>query len=95
MYVSYCPGESDFPRRPWWTATEDLVGVRNQLMYGLVDPIEDDVARLTFERDFGSIKSGEVMTFRVGGGPNARAFLPVGSPTDRCWQGTRTAVRPS
>jgi hypothetical protein len=46
-------------------------------VYGLVDPIEDDVAQLTFERDFGSIKAGEMLTFRVGGGPNARAYLPV------------------
>jgi endo-1,4-beta-mannosidase len=77
VYVSYCAGESDFQRGPWWTATEDLFGVRNQLMYGLVDAIEDDVARLTFEHDFGSIKTGETLAFRVGGGPNARAFLPV------------------
>jgi endo-1,4-beta-mannosidase len=77
VYVSYCAGESDFQRGPWWTATEDLFGVRNQLMYGLVDPIEDDEAQLTFERDFGSINAGETLTFRVGGGPNARAFLPV------------------
>jgi endo-1,4-beta-mannosidase len=77
VYVSYCAGESDFQRGPWWAATEDLFGVRNQLIYGLVDPIEDDEAQLTFERDFGSIKAGEVLTFRVGGGPNARAFLPV------------------
>ena len=77
VYVSYCAGESDFQRGPWWTATEDLFGVRNQLVYGLVDPIEDDVAQLTFERGFGSIKAGETLTFRVGGGPNARAFLPV------------------
>jgi len=77
VYVSYCAGESDFQRGPWWTATEELFGVRNQLMYGLVDPIEDDEAQLRFERDFGSIKAGEILTFRVGGGPNARAFLPV------------------
>jgi endo-1,4-beta-mannosidase len=77
VYVSYCAGESDWQRGPWWTATEDLFGVRNQLVYGLVDPIEDDVAQLTFERDFGSIKAGEMLTFRVGGGPNARAYLPV------------------
>jgi len=77
VYVSYCSGESDFQRGPWWTATEELFGVRHQLVYGLVDPITDDVAELTFERDFGSIKSGETLTFRVGGGPNARAYLPV------------------
>jgi endo-1,4-beta-mannosidase len=77
VYVSYCAGESDVQRGPWWSATEDLFGVRNQLVYGLVDPIEDDEAQLTFERDFGSIKAGEVLTFRVGGGPSARAFLPV------------------
>ena len=35
------------------------------------------MAQLRFERDFGSIKAGETLTFRVGGGPNARAFLPV------------------
>jgi endo-1,4-beta-mannosidase len=77
VYVSYCAGESDFQRGPWWTATEDLFGVRHQLVYGLVDPIEGDAAELTFEQDFGSIKAGETLTFRVGGGPNARAFLPV------------------
>ena len=77
VYVSYCAGESDFQRGPWWTATEDLFGVRNQLMYGLVDPIEDEVAQLRFEHAFGSIKAGETLSFRVGGGPNARAFLPV------------------
>jgi endo-1,4-beta-mannosidase len=77
VYVSYCAGESDCQRGPWWTATEDLFGVRNQLMYGLVDPIEDEVAQLRFEHAFGSIKAGETLSFRVGGGPNARAFLPV------------------
>ncbi len=77
VYVSYCAGESDFQRGPWWTATEELFGVRHQLVYGLVDPIEDDVAQLRFEVDFGSIKAGETLSFRVGGGPNARAFLPV------------------
>jgi len=77
VYVSYCAGESDFQRGPWWTATEELFGVRHQLVYGLVDPIIGDVAELTFERDFGSIKAGETLSFRVGGGPNARAFLPV------------------
>jgi endo-1,4-beta-mannosidase len=77
VYVSYCAGESDSQRGPWWTATEELFGVRHQLVYGLVDPIEDDVAQLRFEVDFGSIKAGETLSFRVGGGPNARAFLPV------------------
>jgi len=77
VYVSYCAGESDFQRGPWWTATEDLFGVRHQLVYGLVDPIEDDTAQLRFEVDFGSIRAGETLSFRVGGGPNARAFLPV------------------
>ena len=77
VYVSYCAGESDFQRGPWWTATEELFGVRHQLVYGLVDPIVDDVVQLRFEVDFGSIKAGEMLSFRVGGGPNARAFLPV------------------
>ena len=77
VYVSYCAGESDFQRGPWWTATEELFGVRHQLVYGLVDPIVDDVVQLRFEVDFGSIKAGETLSFRVGGGPNARAFLPV------------------
>jgi len=77
VYVSYCAGESDFQRGPWWTATQELFGVRHQLVYGLVDPIADDVAQLTFERDFGSIAAGETLSFHVGGGPNARAYLPV------------------
>jgi endo-1,4-beta-mannosidase len=77
VYVSYCAGENDAQRGPWWAATEELFGVRNKLMYGLADPIEDDEAVLTFEVDFGSIKAGQTLTFRVGGGPNGRAFLPV------------------
>lgn len=77
VWVSYGVGESVFQRGPWWTNTLNLFGVRNDLVYGLNDPIEDDELVLTFVAPLGDIDAGESLTFAVGGGPNARAFLPV------------------
>lgn len=77
VWVSYAAGESDFQRGPWWTHTLALFGVRNDLVYGLNDPIEDDRVTVRFEQPFGDIEVGEVLSFAASGGPNARAFLPV------------------
>lgn len=77
VYVSYCAGEGTVQRGPWWTATEQLFGVRNRLVYGLVEPIEDEVVTLTFERPLGSISAGESLRLAVAGGPDARSYLPV------------------
>jgi beta-glucosidase len=77
VWVSYAAGESDVQRGPWWTHTTELFGVRNALVYGLNDPIEDDVVELCFVSPLGDIDAGEVLRFRAAGGPNARCYLPV------------------
>jgi beta-glucosidase len=81
VYVSYCAGVSDVQRGPWWTATEQLFGVRHELVYGLNDPITDDVVTLRFDVAFGGVAAGETLQFRAAGNENSRAFLPV-NPTD-------------
>jgi endo-1,4-beta-mannosidase len=77
VWVSYGPGDSDFQRGPWWTNTTELFGVRNALVYGLNDPIEDDDVELTFVAPLGDIAAGERLRFTAAGSANSRAFLPV------------------
>jgi endo-1,4-beta-mannosidase len=77
VYVSYCAGEGDVQRGPWWTATEHLFGVRNRLVYGLTERIEDDVVEMTFVRRLGTLHEGQVLRFDSAGGPEARSYLPV------------------
>ena len=77
VWVSYGPGDSDFQRGPWWTNTTELFGVRNALVYGLNDPIEDDEVELTFLARLGGIAAGERLRFTAAGSANSRAFLPV------------------
>lgn len=77
VYVSYCAGESGFQRGPWWTCTEELFGVRNDLVYGLNNPVEDDEVVIAFSEDLGSIRAGEQLVVRAAGNENSRAFLPV------------------
>ncbi|MFF4649221.1 cellulase family glycosylhydrolase [Streptomyces sp. NPDC001380] len=77
VYVSYCPGAHDEQRGPWYAHLDELFGVRHQLEYGLVDPIEDDEVVLTFTRAFGSLPEGAKLAFRAAGTPDSRVFLPV------------------
>ncbi|MCE7000456.1 cellulase family glycosylhydrolase [Saccharothrix sp. S26] len=77
VYASYFVGEHRTQRGPWWPGLDGMFGVVKQLRYGLVDPIEDDVLRMVFQRDFGGIGAGEELVFRVGGTAESRAFLPV------------------
>ena len=77
VYVSYGAGESASQRGPWWAHTEELFGVRHRLVYGLNDPIDDDVVILTFTGALGDIEPGSALRFPVAGGVNARAYLPV------------------
>ena len=77
VWVSYCAGDTDTQRGPWWTNTVELFGVRNALLYGLNDPIEDDEVRIRFLAPLGDIAVDELLTFRAAGSRNARAFLPV------------------
>ena len=77
VYVSYFPGNVPAQRGLWHPSPEKFFGVESRLRYGLVDPIEDDTVSWTFEEDFGGIRAGESLTFRVAGNEHGRAFLPV------------------
>jgi beta-glucosidase len=81
VYASYCVGESAGQCGPWWIYTEEIFGVERQLVYGLNDPIVDEVVEITFGADFGSLHAGDVLRFAAAGTKDARAFLPV-VPTD-------------
>ena len=77
VYASYCAGESPTQRGPWWIYTEEIFGVQRDLVYGLNDPIVDEVVEFTFIADFGSIHAGDMLRFTAAGNADARAFLPV------------------
>jgi endo-1,4-beta-mannosidase len=80
VYVSYCAGDVSWHRGPSYGAMNGLFGVRHQLDVGLVDPVADDVVKLTLTRDFGGLSRGTTLAFPVAGNEHARACLPV-SPT--------------
>lgn len=77
VYVSYCPGAHDEQRGPWYAHLDELFGVRHQLEYGLVNPIEDDEVAFTFARAFGGLPEGARLTFPAAGTASSRSFLPV------------------
>ncbi len=77
VYVSYFAGSTLRQRGPWMTWLEDLFGVRHLLRYGLIDPIVEDVVTFEFLEDLGEITPGTEMSFKVGGSPSARSYLPV------------------
>ncbi|MEV7422793.1 cellulase family glycosylhydrolase [Streptomyces sp. NPDC091212] len=77
VYVSYSPGAHDEQRGPWYAHLDQFFGVRHQLEYGLVNPIEDDEVTLTFGRSFGTLGAGDTLRFRTAGTDSSRVFLPV------------------
>ncbi|MFJ2442016.1 cellulase family glycosylhydrolase [Streptomyces sp. NPDC087658] len=77
VYVSYSPGAHDEQRGPWYAHLDRLFGVRHQLEYGLVNPIEDAEVTLTFTRAFGTLDEGDTLRFRTAGTDSSRVFLPV------------------
>lgn len=77
VWTSYSSGDNDAQRGPWWTDTEGLFGVRNDLVYGLVDPIEDDEVELRLVVPLGDLPAGETLRFHAAGNRHSRAFLPV------------------
>ena len=77
VYVSWFAGDHDVQRGPWYADLDDLFGVRQQLSYGLVEPVEGETVTWTFVVAFGGIPAGTDLTFAVGGGPDARSYLPV------------------
>ena len=77
VYLSYFAGSTSVQRGSWIPSLGEIFGVRRQLWYGLVDPIEDDEVTFTFTADFGDIAAGEQVSFNVAGNESARSFLPV------------------
>ena len=77
VYVSYFPGDVPVQRGLWHPSPEEFFGVESRLRYGLVDQIEDDTVSWSFEEDFGDIRAGDSLSFRVAGNEHGRAFLPV------------------
>jgi endo-1,4-beta-mannosidase len=77
VYVSCSSGENSWHRGPSYGWLNELFGVRHQLDVGLGNPIEDDVAEFTLDRDFGGLARGTRLTFTVAGNEHSRAFLPV------------------
>jgi endo-1,4-beta-mannosidase len=77
VYVSYSPGESTWHRGPSYGRLNELFGVTHHLDVGMGNPIEDDVAEFTLDRDFGGLARGTTLAFRVAGNEHSRSFLPV------------------
>jgi hypothetical protein len=77
VYVSYCAGDVPWHRGPSYGSMNELFGIRHQLDVGVGDPIEDDVVRLTFTREFGGLARGTTLDFRAAGNEHARAYLPL------------------
>jgi len=80
VYVSYCAGDVPWHRGPSYGSMNELFGIRHQLDVGVGDPIEDDVVRFTFTRDFGGLARGATLEFKAAGNEHARAYLPL-TPT--------------
>jgi endo-1,4-beta-mannosidase len=77
VYASYFAGSTASRRGPWFPWLEEIFGVRHQLRYGLVDPIEEDEIVLEFVAPFEELALGTKLSFSVEGSASARAYLPV------------------
>ena len=77
VYLSYSAGDTEWHRGPSYGRLDAAFGVRHQLDVGLVNPIEDDLAVLRLQRDFGGLARGATLSFAVAGNQHSRAFLPV------------------
>ncbi|MFN3337558.1 MAG: beta-mannosidase, partial [Thermomicrobium sp.] len=42
VYISFFAGSTAAQRGPWWPNLDQRFGVRHQLQYGLVAPVDDD-----------------------------------------------------
>jgi Cellulase (glycosyl hydrolase family 5) len=77
VYVSFFAGSTSNQRGPWLPWLDELAGVRHELHYGLVDPIEEDEVLLELVVPLGGLPAGERLVFRVPADGGARAYLPV------------------
>jgi endo-1,4-beta-mannosidase len=77
VYLSYFAGSARSQVGPWVPWLGELFGIRHQLRYGLVDPIEDDEVVFSFVEALGDLAVGDELAFKVAGNKSARAFLPL------------------
>ena len=77
VYLSYFAGSAPSQIGPWVPWLGELFGIRHQLRYGLVDPIEDDEVVFSLVEAVGDLTRGDELRFRVAGTESSRAFLPV------------------
>jgi endo-1,4-beta-mannosidase len=78
VYVSYSPGSHEVQRGPWYAHVNELFGIRHQLEYGLIDPIEDPETVLTLTAPLGGLAEGTELRFHSAAGtPSGRARLPL------------------
>ncbi|MGJ7906570.1 cellulase family glycosylhydrolase [Actinopolyspora sp. H202] len=77
LYLSYCHGTGSFQRGPWIAGLDRIFGVKHQLWYGQVDPIQREEVELTFRTDFGGLAAGTKLSLPVAGNRHSRARLPV------------------
>jgi endo-1,4-beta-mannosidase len=77
VYLSYFAGSTPNQRGPWITWLEEIFGIRHQLHYGLVDPIEGQTVELELVQPLGALAAGTRLRFAVAGEQGARSHLPV------------------
>jgi len=77
IYYSYFPGSSANQRGPWVPWIDELFGVRQQLRYGLNEPMNDDTLTLRFTAAFGRIPAGHRLELAIAGNAHARTLLPL------------------
>ncbi|HKS99255.1 MAG TPA: beta-mannosidase, partial [Rugosimonospora sp.] len=94
VYVSYFAGVTDNQRGPWYADADRMFGVRHQLRYGLLDPVEPGPVRLTLRDDLGNLTAGTELSFATGTDPARRAYLPV-EPIEAQVLATDQAGRPA
>lgn len=79
VYHSFFPGAHTNQRGPWHNGLERVFGVTQQLLYGMVEPVDGDEVAFTLTIDFGPLSAGERLTFKLppAHARYARVMLPV------------------
>jgi endo-1,4-beta-mannosidase len=77
VYASYCAGTTGRHPGPSYGRLNSMFGVEHQLRAGLPDPIDSETVAFRFQRDLGSLRAGDTLTFAVAGTEYSRSYLPV------------------
>ncbi|MCL5048894.1 MAG: cellulase family glycosylhydrolase [Firmicutes bacterium] len=77
IYLSYFGGSTDNQRGPWITWLDKLFGVSHKLRYGLVEPIESENIVFKFIENFGHLRSGQTLSFKLPKSMANIGYLPI------------------